>query len=483
MLKSITILGIAVLASGCNSDGKAAGSSGAGASGGTGGAAGSATVGGSGGVGGGQPTGGSGGTGATAAGGTGGSAGGAQAVEFDKHSVAIPGAAWVSVADFNGDTKLDLVVSGFGTIAGPSLPNGSVSLLEQGADLDSWASSSIVDDGANIIFPNTTTLVDLDGDTDLDVVVPSGFLVCTAVPGGQPCGGLAWYERDGSSWVKHDVVPPGSELFYHHAEVVDFDGDQVLDLVTVGEKAPGAGGGGRAVAQWFKGNASATRFDTTPLEIGEGLGSVPTVIDVDGDNDLDIVSAEYFHAGGSFAWMERTADPSSSSPAGEFTRHVINADSGPSILLKMVPNLLGDGKLHAIGSNHTNTSKMPPDDVAEGVFLFDIPADPTEPWTKTLISSGIQSVPGSMFSPQAAPGVFATGDIDGDSDIDVLLSGDGDPHVYWIEQAPDGWKMHVLEDSLAQAGGIQIVDLNGDGKNELIVTGYEANTVNVYERK
>lgn len=216
----------------------------------------------------------------------------------------------------------------------------------------------------------------------------------------------------------------------------------------------------------------------TPKKIGDGLGSFPTVADIDGDNDLDVVSAEFFHEGGSFAWMERTSGTT-------FTRHVINDDSGPSIMLALVPNLYGDGKLRAVGANHVNTGKTSPDQWQEAVFTFDIPSDPKTPWPKTTISDGsIKSRPGSMLAPMGAPGIFGTGDMDGDGDIDVVVSGDGDQHVYWLEQTGAGaFTTHVLEDKLGQAGGLPIADLNGDGKNEAVVTGYEDNVVYLYVRE
>jgi hypothetical protein len=115
--------------------------------------------------------------------------------------------------------------------------------------------------------------------------------------------------------------------------------------------------------------------------------------------------------------------------------------------------------------------------------VLDIPADPKQPWPKTAITSGIKSVPGMPIAPMAAPGIFGAGDIDGDGDIDILLSGDGDPRVFWLQQnGPGDFTQHVLEQDLGQAGGMLVVDLNGDGKNELVVTGYEDNKVYVYER-
>ena len=153
--------------------------------------------------------------------------------------------------------------------------------------------------------------------------------------------------------------------------------------------------------------------------------------------------------------------------------------------MAFVDNLYGDGVMRAIGANHTNTAKAMPDPQESAVYVFDKPSDPKQPWPKKQISQGIVSIPGTSMSVQLAPGIFGTGDIDGDGDIDIAVSGDGDPNVYWLEQiAPAGtWLTHVLETGLEQAGGMVVTDLNGDGKNEIVVTGYIDNVVYVYERE
>lgn len=397
------------------------------------------------------------------------------------------GPAFVTAADVDRDGRLDLVVSRFGAITGLTLPAGEVSVYTRaGASLDAWTRRVIVPASENVRFPNHVTVGDVDGDGDMDAIVPSGFLVCTAIPGGLPCGGLGWYEQlaDGA-WRRHDVVARGSAPFYHDAAWVDFDGDGVRDLVTVGE-AKGAAFPAtpdRAEAQWFKGTTTVDRFETTPRVIGAGLGSFPTVTDIDGDGDLDVASAEFFVADGSFAWMERTENPSASSPAGRFTRRVIDNTVGPSIQLALVPDLYGDGVLRGVGTNHTNTAAIPPSRNESAVFVFTPGSDRRAVWERAQVSRGIVSVPGSVFAPQAAPGVFGVGDIDGDGDRDIAVSGDGDPHLYWLEQtAPGAFTTRVLEERLPQAGGMLVVDLDGDGRNEIVAAGYENNLVLIYQR-
>lgn len=409
---------------------------------------------------------------------------GPSGVEFTRHVLdsEAAGPAYVSVADFDDNGTLDILVSHFGVAGGFSIPNGQVTLYRRTGGLGQWDKQVIVGDDDGIKFPGQTTVADIDGDGDLDFLLPSGFLACTAIPFGGACGGLGWYEQSDDGWERHDIVEVGSSLFFHLAVLVDIDGDGRDDLLTTGEEMGGMmGGTSQAVTMWFQGENDERRFSPNPLEIGASGGSMPRVIDVDGDDDLDIASAEYF-VGDSFAWFERTAEPSSNNNAGSWVRHVIADDVGPSIMLTFVDNLYGDGVRRAIGANHTNTAKASPDPWESAVYVFDIPADPKQPWPKQQISSGIVSVPGSDFAPMGAPGIFGTGDIDDDGDIDVVVSGDGDPNVYFLEQTSAGvFASHVLQSELSQAGGVTVVDLDASGSHETIVTGYEANVVYIFE--
>lgn len=400
---------------------------------------------------------------------------------FMRHTVEadISGPAWVTAGDVTGDGQTDLVVSSFGGMSFP-LPAGEVRLYTMSGGIDSWSFTHIADQSAGIKFPNVTTVADLDGDSDLDVIVPSGFLACTMGGMAGGCGGLAWFEQTPGGWTRHDIVENGSDLFYHHVELHDFTSDGIPDMVTVGEEMGGMGSPDRALTRMFRGTATADRFESTPLEMGPGLGSAPQLFDVDSDSDLDIVSAEFFVEGSSFAWMEQLLPPSAENPAGAWVRHVIADDVGPSIMLKIVPDLFGDGQVRAVGSNHVNESS---DGLESAVYAFEIPASGASlPWPRTKISEGIVSVPGTAMAPMAAPGIFSVGDVDRDGDLDVALSGDGDKRVFVLEQvSPGSFVTHVLAESMGQAGGIPILDMDGDGHMEIVVTSYEANVIYIYE--
>ena len=414
-------------------------------------------------------------------------------VTFDANAY---GPTFTTVADINGDGRLDIAVSGFGPVQEAAtrgeVPPGEVTVYYQGATLAEWRREVALPREAGVRLPQELTVEDLDGDGDADIALGSGFLLCGLFSTSGACGGLLWLERRGAEWVRHDVLPPNQRRFYHAALFADLDGDGVRDLITVAEDRRVAQGflEEEAEAQWFRGDASLpARFEPTPRVIGPGLGSLPSLRDMDGDGDLDVVSAEYFAGlGASFAWYEQVRAPvAGAAPsdaagyAGEWRRHVIDAESGPAIQGSWVPDLFGAGQGEVlVGSNHTNTLSDPADP-PEGVFSFEPTSDPRAPWRRTQLSAGIKSQ--NPAGGQAAPGIFGWGDADGDGDVDLLVIGDADPRVFLLEQRPGReFVTHVLDEGLPQAGGGKIVDLDGDGAAELLVTSFEGGELYLYVR-
>jgi hypothetical protein len=403
--------------------------------------------------------------------------------EYLSLGVEIAGPAFVGEADINDDGLVDLFVSGFGGM-GFSVPNGTLTVLYNTGDLQNWDVEVVIAESDGIPFPNGVTAEDLDGDGDLDLLVPSGFLVCEAIPiVGGPCGGIAWYENQQGAWEQHVIVENTQTLFYHHGELVDLDQDGIRDMVIVGEKrVTGLFGGAEDAAelQWLKGTTTGPLFESTPHTISLGGGSFPRLRDLDGDGDMDIASNEFFFEGGSFAWFEQVAAPTTENPAGEFVRHVIADDVGPSIMFQFADDLYGDGVSRAVGANHTNTQAG--DSEESAIYVFEVPTDPFDTWTRQQVSTGIVSEPGSQFAPQAAPGIFGLGDVDDDGDTDIVVSGDGDPRIFWLEQQRPGvFETRVAGTGRGQAGGMIVGDYDQDGTHEWLVTSYENNTVEFFK--
>jgi len=389
----------------------------------------------------------------------------------------IVGPAFASIADFDADGRLDVAVSLFGKVDGFQIPDGQVLLLEQGERWTDWNAKPLLGTDQHQKWPNGSEAHDMDQDGDLDLIVGGGFLTCQLFPWTAPCGSVFWLEQTESDWVMHDIVKPGSDLFFHHPLLLDVNGDEREDIVVVGESFRGPfGSQSHAEVRVYLAQDEPGTFATEPTVLAEGLGSLPQAWDVDADGDMDLVSAEYFYEqDASYVWLE---NPGAND--ADWKRHVINDQSGPAIQFEMVPNAFGDGIARGFGSNHTNTEKSNPDLEASQLAVFTPGDDPTQPWEETIIDSDFASIPDPNSH---APGVFGTGDIDGDGDVDLLLSGDGDPVVKWYEQTTPGeFQVHILEDNFPQAGVTRIVDIDQDGRMDLLVTSYDHNVLMVYRQ-
>lgn len=415
---------------------------------------------------------------------------------FQRWTVAegVKGAAYNKLVDVNGDGLEDLVVTSFGTKLGMA---GQIHIFYNKGNgylgKDGWRRDKVIAwYDSCLCFPNEVSGEDIDGDGDVDLFVPSGFIPCAANPIYLGKWGLAWYEQTTKGWKRHEIVPyknSNDHDFYHKVLFVDVDQDGIRDIVTVGEMK-NTDGEVWAETVWFKGNTTTDRFEKEERVIGQGGGGLPVIYDIDHDGLLDIFSAQYFgyledqalgKTPASFVWFEQIALPSAANPDGMWTKHVISENAGPSIEIALVEDLMGDGRLGAIGANHTNLD-MNPEWVPEALYSFEIPANVRDIWPERVISDEFDS---NDVKNTGAPGVIAHGDIDGDGLVDVAVSGDGDPTIYLVKQtAPGSFETFVVDDGsngkVGQAG-INMADLNHDGMLEIIVSTYDGGAVYVYE--
>ena len=390
--------------------------------------------------------------------------------------------AFVTVDDLDNDGYKDMIVAQYG----PAL-SGNYDIYWGTGKLDQWTKETLNIGGNNgISFPHPVKVADVNGDGIKDIVSPSGFLACVV-----NCGNIFWLEGTGerNKWTKHEIVK-NNDHFFFDVSLVDIDGDGINDILTNASQKAKIGGGQDEQLMWFKGTNTADRFEKTANVISSGNGGpFPRFVDIDGDGKKDIAVAQYFNnsisTDGSFIWFEQIDVKNN-----EWTKHIIDNESGESFMLEIIDDLYGDGVRRAVGVNHVNTTDKP-NGPQEGVFIFDIPADPAQPWPKKNIATDIKSRKSPLTGPQAAPGLFGYGDITGNGLIDLVVSGDGDSRVFWFEQNPAGtFTQHTLDGvagasngagSFGQAGGMQIVDLDGDGRNEIVVTIYEGNKLYIYK--
>ena len=121
--------------------------------------------------------------------------------------------------------------------------------------------------------------VDLDQDGDLDIVADG-----------------AWYENDGSQ-----NLTPHATLTGRHSQPIDLDGDGDIDIVSSDEINTG---GGRQTSIYLLENDGAENFSTTQIvlstrsaQLWDFRGPSMEVIDIDLDGDLDIPYADHGRVG------------------------------------------------------------------------------------------------------------------------------------------------------------------------------------------
>lgn len=235
----------------------------------------------------------------------------------------------------------------------------------------------------------------------------------------------------------------------------DIDGDRDMDVVSsrgnqvVWHRNLGAG--------FFTESIIVDTFEATqPNEVSPNV-SASIAADLDGDGDVDVVSATNFQNGvllrGVF-WHENDG-------SGNFTRRqVSNAGAVNRVESLFVSDVDGDGDQDILAiTNSTNGNNV-----------------------SVLLNNGSQS-----FSVQTVGtasfgrSVFAA-DVDSDGDIDVLSASRNDDKVAWFEnQGGLSFQEHVLTTSANGAASVFAVDVDGDGDTDVVSASNQDSTVAWFE--
>ncbi|MEM1325596.1 MAG: VCBS repeat-containing protein [Bacteroidota bacterium] len=182
------------------------------------------------------------------------------------------------LVDVDGDSDLDLISGENNGVIRYYQNDGSGNYVQQTGTANPF-------DGIDVGSFSTPQLMDVDGDSDLDLI------------SGEFNGAILYYQNDGSGNYTQvtgtanplDGIDVGS---YSTPQLVDVDGDGDLDLIS-GELYGAIlyyqnDGSGNYVQQ----TGTANPFDG----INVGYLSTPQLVDVDGDSDLDLISGEYYGA-------------------------------------------------------------------------------------------------------------------------------------------------------------------------------------------
>ena len=188
------------------------------------------------------------------------------------------------------------------------------------------------------------------------------------------------------------------------------------------------------------------------------------VLDVDGDGDPDFIGARY--SPGLIYWVETIRGAEASKP---WPVHVVD-DQVNGIHGLLVGDVDGDGALDLIAN-----SGQPTGPFANSVVWYDVPKKPRE----------VSSWPRYVAGQGDAPGLthyLGLGDLNGDGRADILTAAKGGPQSepgtgewfgWWEAPAnprTHGWKKHLLATGQVGATNLTPVDVNKDGKMDVIAT-------------
>ncbi len=335
-------------------------------------------------------------------------------------------------------------------------------------------------------FTTDGRLGDVDGDGDLDIVVPDG----------DGPDNLVWFENprpsgdpfSGETWTRHTIGTIGS--WGKDVHVADFDDDGFLDVATRRQDAvmiffqtavntwsqvdlSGLNTGNEGMTsgdvdgdghvdlvlrgQWAHnpgGAAARIAANWTPYDIGAADSDFKAlVVDLDQDGRMDIL----------FSSSENTADvdwwsADNGDPTGAWTRHTILPGLEKAHTLQAADMDL-DGDLDVVlGQMHTSAAQ-------EIMILFNVDGQATS-WEKQVVGTG------GLHN-----GVVA--DIGNDGDYDIYgANWTGNPPVRLWENrldaagALDRWTYKQITDQHAQTFGLGFGDLDGDGRIDILSGRY-----------
>ncbi len=178
--------------------------------------------------------------------------------------------------------------------------------------------------------------------------------------------------------------------------------------------------------------------------------------DLDGDGDLDLLTASY--GDGRVFWYENRPGAERFSP-----REI--SDSQPGASSVFAADIDGDGNMDVLSAARTTGR----------VVWFHSYHEPGTPpvFQERLVTSGV-----------AVPLAVYAADLDGDDDVDVLSAGFDDDTIAWYESdggSPPGFTAHDILTTADGAASVVAADVDGDGDVDVLSASRLDGAIRWYE--
>ncbi len=343
------------------------------------------------------------------------------------------GAYEVYARDLDGDNDPEVLSATF--------DNASINIYdnqigESEADADGFGPTVQIitnSNGADEVYA-----ADLDGDSDADILTASQF-----------DDTISYFENrinEGFGFPSETIVMPGARANgANEAIAADLNGDGALDILTTSVND--------GKLAWHENDG--TRWFSPQKVISTSAGEGVDAGDIDGDGDIDVVTTSF--GGDTVSWHENTDG------AGTFSAANVLSASVDGALSSYLADIDGDDDLDVLAVGQR---------------------DDTVYWFENLNGAGNFSSENIIWTAANGANEVIAVDLDGDTDLDVVVASRFDDTVAWFENTDGDGSFsneQIIVDDALDVIDVHPADLDGDGDVDLLYAPSDANVVNWVE--